>query len=643
MTNSLELEISRFHTWREGLVAAVNEYREWLEHTGQLDMQQSIRFYDLLEDLKHGRVMLAFIAEFSRGKTELINALFFSHFQQRLLPSDLGRTTMCPTEIFHDPSQPPFIRLLPIETRYRDESIAQLKTMQVEWSTIRLNLDSPDMMRQAMLALAEVRKVYPLEARMMGLLPEGQTAQGAGAVSDKEKIEIPAWRYAMINFPHPLLTSGLSILDTPGLNALGLEPELTLSTLPNAHAALFLLAVDTGVTRSDMEVWQRYVKDTVDQRIAVLNKIDLTWDELKSWDEIGASLERQREATARLLNLPLDKVLTISAQKALVGRIRNDATLVEVSGIQRLETMLAQEIIPARREIVARAVTNELGTMMQATATSVRGRLSANQNAVAELNELSGKSKEMVARLWRKISQDKEEYNAALAEYKAVRNLFQVKHNALSDRLNPARLDEMLMKSRGGLDKSWTTVGLAQAMNRLIVSISAEFDRIQAMSEDAHSLMKRAYANFQQKFHFEQNELRKLDLETHHLKLQLLQRETERFCRDPVNVATPKGFLIKKFYDSLVLQARKIFRDARTECERWMRAVPLPLENQLRDHKDQLQQRLESLTKINDNSTSIQERLTRLKSEQADLMKQRDMLGRLADRLRSTEAQAEAA
>jgi uncharacterized protein YigA (DUF484 family) len=74
-----------------------------------------------------------------------------------------------------------------------------------------------------------------------------------------------------------------------------------------------------------------------------------------------------------------------------------------------------------------------------------------------------------------------------------------------------------------------------------------------------------------------------------------------------------------------------------------MRAVPLPLENQLRDHKDQLQQRLESLTKINDNSTSIQERLTRLKAEQADLMKQRDMLGRLADRLRSTEAQAEAA
>ncbi|MBA2690633.1 MAG: hypothetical protein H0U63_07510, partial [Burkholderiales bacterium] len=139
MSNPLELEIGRYNAWKEDLIAAVGEYREWLEASNQLDMQQSIRFYDLVEDLKKSRLMLAFIAEFSRGKTELINALFFANFKQRLLPSDMGRTTMCPTEIYHDPSEPPYLRLLPIETRFRDESIAQLKTMPVEWSTIRLN------------------------------------------------------------------------------------------------------------------------------------------------------------------------------------------------------------------------------------------------------------------------------------------------------------------------------------------------------------------------------------------------------------------------------------------------------------------------------------------------------------------------
>ena len=90
-----EAEIARYNRWREDLTQSVHEYHDWLESNGHLDVQQSIRFYDLLENLNKGRLLLAFLAEFSRGKSELINALFFSNFKERLLPSDVGRTT-CP-------------------------------------------------------------------------------------------------------------------------------------------------------------------------------------------------------------------------------------------------------------------------------------------------------------------------------------------------------------------------------------------------------------------------------------------------------------------------------------------------------------------------------------------------------------------
>ena len=53
---------------------------------------QDLRLYDMQEALNNDRLVLAFIAEFSRGKTETINALFFSDFNQRLLPSEPGRT-----------------------------------------------------------------------------------------------------------------------------------------------------------------------------------------------------------------------------------------------------------------------------------------------------------------------------------------------------------------------------------------------------------------------------------------------------------------------------------------------------------------------------------------------------------------------
>src|SRR3546814_3242895 len=72
------------------------------------------------------------------------------------------------------------------------------------------------------------------------------------------EVLVPAWRHAMVNFDHPLLRQGLRILDTPGLNALGSEPELTLSMLPNAQAVIFLLSADAGVSASDMDIWQQH-------------------------------------------------------------------------------------------------------------------------------------------------------------------------------------------------------------------------------------------------------------------------------------------------------------------------------------------------------------------------------------------------
>ena len=63
-TTRFEAEIARYNRWREDLTQSVHAYHDWLEANSQLDVQQSIRFYDLLENLNKGRLMLAFLAEF---------------------------------------------------------------------------------------------------------------------------------------------------------------------------------------------------------------------------------------------------------------------------------------------------------------------------------------------------------------------------------------------------------------------------------------------------------------------------------------------------------------------------------------------------------------------------------------------------
>jgi hypothetical protein len=619
-----QAEIVRFHRWRDELTHSVHAYHDWLESSGQLDVQQSIRFYDLLENLNRGRLMLAFLAEFSRGKSELINALFFSSFKERLLPSDVGRTTMCPTEIFHDPSEEPYLKLLSVETRYRDESISQLKNMPIEWSKVRLNINSATDMKNTLKALADTKKVYALEARMLGLAPMNEKGEMPG---EEELVDVPAWRYAMINYPHPLLSNGLSILDTPGLNALGMEPELTVSTIPNAHAVLFLLSIDTGVTKSDMEIWERYVKPGLPQKMAVLNKIDLTWDELKSEQEIERAVTRMVETTSAHLNLPRERIFCLSAQKALLAKIRGDKALEEKSGIGRLERFLADEIVPMKRQILCKAVVSEIGGMMVSSRASIAKKQEANKAEIAQLSELSGKSRDVVMKLWQKITAEKNAYNAALAEYKVNSVQFNAKKQGLVDQLNVARLDQLLAASAKAIEDSWTTVGLQRGMKELVRLMSEDFEKVFVASEDIKKLMQGVYDNFIEKFGFQKMRLPSLDLDPHRTKLQLLAHQTEKFADDPVNVlAKEKHFVVKNFYRTLVNSARSTFNDAKIQSDRWLQGVVLPLEIQMKDHKAQLQSRLDSLAKINEKTTSINEQMAMLRAAEQDLKRQRDMI-----------------
>ena len=63
------------------------------------------------------KVVLACVAEVSRGKSELLNAIFFADTGRRVLPASPGRTTMCPVELHYKAGQPSELALLPIDTR----------------------------------------------------------------------------------------------------------------------------------------------------------------------------------------------------------------------------------------------------------------------------------------------------------------------------------------------------------------------------------------------------------------------------------------------------------------------------------------------------------------------------------------------
>src|SRR5512132_3957340 len=139
-SRDLAARFEAYADWRRRLSAGISSLHEWLSQQDLADAQVDVKVQQLLERLQQDKLVVAFVAEFSRGKSELINAIFFADFGQRLLPSSAGRTTMCPTELLYDASRPPSIRLLPIETRLKSASVAELKSYADEWITLPLDL-----------------------------------------------------------------------------------------------------------------------------------------------------------------------------------------------------------------------------------------------------------------------------------------------------------------------------------------------------------------------------------------------------------------------------------------------------------------------------------------------------------------------
>jgi len=177
-----------------------------------------MRLGQLLVRLQEDTLNVAFVAEFSRGKSELINAIFFSDYRQRVLPSSAGRTTMCPTELYYTPTQRPSLRLLPIDTKARAGGIGDFKRDAAAWTEFPLNLDSADDMSATLMRLADTVDVDAATAEAYGLSTHWrEPRQLARAAASRYRLA-----HALINFRSLLKRV---VISTRRAHASSAEPE----------------------------------------------------------------------------------------------------------------------------------------------------------------------------------------------------------------------------------------------------------------------------------------------------------------------------------------------------------------------------------------------------------------------------------
>lgn len=613
---SLHRQMTHYNRWKRQLDGRLQRFEQWGKAHRFFGQNMERTLHRARQLLRGESFTIACVGEFSHGKTELINALLYSGGGRRLLPSQPGRTTMCPTEIFWDSQQPAnCVRLLPIETRRTNTSLQSFKRIPQNWVSIPFDAKDHEQTRAAINQVSASKQVTVADAINLGFAEDELGERDA-----KGLVTIPAWRHALISLDHPLLREGLRIVDTPGLNALGNEPELTLKTIPDAQAILFLLSADTGVTASDMAIWREHIQSLREHNgtavIALLNKIDSLWDDLTSAGEVEANIERLRLLTAQQLNLAPAHVVSISAKQGLLGKVGRDPAQLARSNFPRLEAMLAQAVLVNQQHIVGHALVGDSYAMVINTRAGLIKRIAACEAELEDLRTIAPENAaEKLQELRDTIRRTHHEYHKQSLSLRTSQRLLESQQLALIAPVSTALLDQQIIEAHSNLEQSWTTVGLARAIATFFDTVDSNLNHLEREIERCNRVLTSIYEHPEYGVAADNIILRHLlKIQKQQRQLRQLQRRADDFRKSLSSVLTHKSALINRFINTLVQEVRAVYVELNQYISHWMQEALAPLFHQNQYQKQLLEHHMLRLTQLQTQRNSHAEQLQSLQT-----------------------------
>jgi translation elongation factor EF-G len=243
---------------------------------------------------------------------------------------------------------------LPTQTTEDPRPLLAWQEQPESWTHIELAANNAGQVTEALLriTLTEAQESSADQSKQ-------ETKQSAALTTPARAL----WRYAIVNLPHPTLEPDLRILDMPGSNALAEEPERALGLLETCDLLVFVLSAETGLTASELALWRQHLvqgEGAGCEVLVVLNKADAFWDSRHDVRTIEGQLHQQRLDVATALGIAPERVVSVSASKAIAAKGTGDAALLARSDLSKLEQLLWETLFVAHQHRGQQDLSNEL-------------------------------------------------------------------------------------------------------------------------------------------------------------------------------------------------------------------------------------------------------------------------------------------
>lgn len=628
--------------WRQRFALQLQRLADWLADHDLLGPDERERLERLRDLLKNDKIMVAFVAEFSRGKSELINAVFFADYGRRIMPASAGRTTMCPTELAYDSNWPPCLRLLPIETRLQPLTLHDWRQQPEQWEHIDLDVNNGHQLAQAMQRVTQVRRVLPSVAASLGFWDADNPRDNPPLGSDG-LVEIPHWRHALINMAHPLLQQGLTILDTPGLNAVGAEPELTVSLLPQAQAVVFILAADTGVTQSDQTIWRQHLADlghAPEARLVVLNKIDTLWDPLSTPQQVQGQIAAQCNLSAQVLGVPPARVLAVSAQKGLLAKVQQDHSLLQASRLPELEQALGEGLLGQRRHILRQAMSHGVQSLQQQVAQRLRSRQRDLLEQTQEIDGLRGKNSGVIKHMRLRIEREQAEFDASGAKIQAVRSVHLRLLKDLFALLGHSYLKEAVADLVTALQQPGIKRGVRRAYEQTFERLRTDLGTAERLIAEIRAMLEASFRRLNAEYGFSLHMPTPPPLAPYQRDLEQIERGHLQYLGVGQTLRLAQPAFAERLERTLMGRLRSAYDSAIGDIEAWNKSASAQLDAQLGERRLYFDRRIEAISRIQQAAGGLEERRRELQAEQDRLQRVQAHWKAMTDELLAANATA---
>lgn len=653
--HALTERLASLQSWRHGIMAQISRVDAFLREHGYANADLAATFAALKSGVQAEAITIIFVAEAGRGKSELINALFFSDLGCRLLPSGEMHATRCITEIRFDRNRKTGLRLLPIESRELPQRFQDIYDDENAWRSISFDAGNHETMAHAFAALAETRRVTLADALSWGLHQESSMN------SSKESgwVEVPCWRYAVINYPHPLLDAGLVVIDTPGLSALTVEPEFTRENIPAADAIIVVLDAAEGVTKRDLAIWKdalggaRSLRDrerveSTQARLVAVNKIDLLTtghsEDQKESDQLWLrEVDKRVQDVADLMRVEPMKVVAISAAQALQGKLGQSADIIVKSRLYRLEQALATYLPDQRQAEFSKDILSVLSTTLDGIQAALdQSRFQALESLRA-LGELRHKNLQLTDAINADAGNKLSILLAALEELRVVKPIHALLGKELAELTTPAHAKSDAEITRAQIADSILPGKTSEALQIYFTASRARIAGIDAKLDNIRLVFGNLGEKTFRTLNLGRHEIHSFP--THRFLSEIDKAEetaTTELARTGNLLVRRPSTLAEQFMSTIAPRIIHVFEIAHRESASWMRGVFSGIETPVGQLQDRMKGRAGKVDLIRsaeldlaEKIAEIQANLDVIKSKHAALIFARDGLDRFSGKRRS--------